>query len=111
MNKAEIAAKNYTVTDCSDLLSAVDEKIRTAYIRGFRRGAAKFSRYQEEPHTNAGKLRAMTDEELADFLAFEQGQIVKKLASKFGFLEHRSLYPTPIEWLSWLQQEASDDEC
>ena len=30
------------------------------------------------PRTRADRIRAMTDEELADFLSFEQGQIVKK---------------------------------
>ncbi len=74
MDKVEIVAKNYTVPDCADLLSAVDKQVRTAYIRGFRRGVAKTSRHQEAQHTNADNILAITDEmQLAVFLASVDG--------------------------------------
>ena len=47
--------------------------------------------YESKPQTNADKIRAMTDEELADWLVMNgNGEDYKT-------------------WLDWLKQEAKDD--
>lgn len=47
--------------------------------------------------TNADRIRAMSDEELAHFLEMKAGRFV-------------SFYPTSAKnWLDWLRQEADDE--
>ena len=47
--------------------------------------------------TNADRIRAMSDEELAHFLEMKAGRFV-------------SFYPTPAKnWLDWLRQETDDE--
>lgn len=53
----------------------------------------------EEPQTNADRIRAMTDEELAVFLAANQGVTAFDGSGK--------LYE---RWLDWLKQEAQAGE-
>lgn len=48
-----------------------------------------------EPQTNADRIRAMTDEELAEFLGEND--------SNFPIGDHKK------KWLEWLKQEASDE--
>ena len=51
-----------------------------------------------KPITNADRIRAMTDEELAHFLEMKAGRFV-------------SFYPTPAKnWLDWLRQEVANDK-
>ena len=48
---------------------------------------------QRKPKTNADRIRAMTDEELADYLRWHDD-----LYSRYG-----------MDWLDWLKQEAKYD--
>lgn len=60
----------------------------------------------EKPMTNGDRIRAMSDEELADVFDHVQGD-----AFLVGIGQRRnSLYPgASISWLDWLKKE-SDDE-
>lgn len=51
---------------------------------------------EPKPLTNADRIRAMTDEEMAHFLEMKAGRYV-------------SFYPSPAKcWLDWLKQEATN---
>lgn len=57
-----------------------------------------------KPQTNADRIRAMSDEELAELLANETYRIAKPCFDAFGFgLEKQVIY---AKRLSWLQQPA-----
>ena len=59
-----------------------------------------------EPMTNADRIRAMTDEELAELLANETYRIAKPCFDAFGYgLEKQIIY---VKRLSWLQQPAEE---
>lgn len=61
---------------------------RDQYDKGFRDGRA----YTPPIRTNADRIRAMTDEEMADYLRW-----------------HNDLYSrNGMDWLDWLKQEAED---
>ena len=61
--------------------------------------------YVTKPLTNADRIRAMTDEELADVFDHVQGD-----AFLVGIGQRKnSLYPgAGISWLDWLKQEVDD---
>lgn len=48
-----------------------------------------------EPLTNADRIRAMTDEELAEY---------------FADMAHEDIYDDPGAWLAWLQQPYKEGE-
>lgn len=59
--------------------------------------------------TNADRIRAMTDEELDNFL----GDIQRDTANYCGGVTETQSYPFPEQrgaWLDWLKQEAKEDE-
>ena len=58
--------------------------------------------------SKADCLRAMTDEELAEFFANKQTDVENEIAEKGGFSDHISTKPTVSEWLDWLKGEAYD---
>ena len=61
------------------------------------RGCFEGSHYKPKPITNADRIRAMTDEELAEFL--------DDIECNCG----RIHYPTTLEsWCDWLKQEADN---
>ena len=56
--------------------------------------------YRTEPITNADRIRAMTDEELAELLANETYRIAKPCFDAFGYgLEKQVIYAKRLEWL------------
>ena len=58
------------------------------------------------PMTNADRIRAMSDEELANFLAEEQYRIADVVFQQCGFgLEKQVIYAQRLEWL---QQPAEE---
>lgn len=57
---------------------------------------ALFSREaKRRVRTNADRIRAMTDEELAEY---------------FADMAHEDIYDDPGAWLAWLQQPYKEDE-
>ena len=63
-----------------------------AEYTAFQRKMEK-QKQQRKPKTNADRIRAMTDEELADYLRWHDD-----LYSRYG-----------MDWLDWLKQEAKYD--
>ena len=61
----------------------------------------------EQKLSNADRIRAMTDEELAEFLAEEQFRIANTVFQTVGYgLEKQVIY---AQRLDWLQQPAEED--
>ena len=61
----------------------------------------------EKPQTNADRIRAMSDEELAELLADETYRIAKPCFDAFGLgLEKQAIY---VKRLDWLQQPAKGE--
>ena len=59
--------------------------------------------YKQKPITNADRIRAMTDEELAEEFIHIQNDIADYFLSK---AEKEPHLPTQLhEWLSWLKRE------
>ena len=59
------------------------------------------------PLTNADRIRAMSDEELAEFLAEEQFRIANVVFQTVGYgLEKQAIY---AQRLGWLQKPAEED--
>lgn len=62
--------------------------------------------------TNAGKIRAMTDEELATLftriMARNNGARLDGIWQEKG-MEENQRYFTRLNWLDWLKQEVSDN--
>ena len=60
-----------------------------------------------KPMTNADRIRAMSDEELAEFLSEEQYRIADIVFQQCGFgLEKKVIYARRLDWL---QQPAEED--
>lgn len=56
--------------------------------------------------TNADKIRAMSDEELAEFLAEEQLRIANIVFQTVGYgLEKQAIYARRLDWLQQLAEE------
>lgn len=55
--------------------------------------------WQPKPKTNADRIRAMSDEELAEYFA----EIGNDASNGISYSEN------PEEWLEWLQQPAEED--
>ena len=60
--------------------------------------------------TNADRIRAMTDEELADFLAGQQLDLVETIYGLFKMPVPDYLAGVKDDALDWLKQEAKDEE-
>lgn len=57
------------------------------------------------PMTNADKIRAMSDEELAEFLAEEQFRIANTVFQTVGYgLEKQAIYARRLDWLQQLYE-------
>ena len=60
----------------------------------------------EQKSSNADRIRAMSDEELAEFLAEEQFRIANVVFQAVGYgLEKQAIY---VRRLDWLQQPAEE---
>lgn len=94
--KIDIVANNYVQYDCLDLLSQTDAAIRMAYIRGFHRGVKKATDSTRLAN-KADLLRSLSDEELADFLAYRLYDIARQINPD-------NPKPTADEWLVWLRE-------
>ena len=60
----------------------------------------------QKPQTNADRIRAMTDEELDQFL----GEVQWDVANYCGGVTQKQEYPVPEQrgaWLDWLKQEVT----
>ena len=63
--------------------------------------------YEFELYTNADRIRAMSDEELAEFLAEEQYRIANVVFQAAGYgLEKQAIYARRLDWL---QKPAEED--
>lgn len=60
--------------------------------------------------TNADRIRAMTDEELADFLAEQQLDLVETIYDLFKMPVPDYLAGVKDDALDWLRQEAEEGE-
>ena len=57
------------------------------------------------PVTNADRIRAMSDEELAEFLAEEQFRIANVVFQTVGYgLEKQAIYARRLDWLQQLYE-------
>lgn len=72
------------------------------------RGCFEGSHYKPKPITNADRIRAMTDEELADFL----WSIGSNPVTGNYYLNGKLLFfcGNGNGWLDWLRQEVEDHE-
>ena len=56
--------------------------------------------------TNGDKIRSMSDDELAEFLAEEQFRIANVVFQKVGYgLEKQAIYARRLDWLQQLAEE------
>ena len=59
-----------------------------------------------KPITNADRLRAMSDEELAEWLVIVERRVVENALSKpFNYTDKQ----LKADWLEWLRQEAENE--
>ena len=59
----------------------------------------------EQKLSNADRIRAMTDEELAEFLAEEQFRIANTVFQTVGYgLEKQAIYARRLDWLQQLYE-------
>jgi hypothetical protein len=65
---------------------------------------------EKKPMTNADRIRAMTDEELAELLADETHRIAKPVFDYFGYgIEKQIVYARRLDWLQQ-PEEGADHE-
>lgn len=64
----------------------------------------------EKKQTNADKIRQMTDEELADFIARQRFSVVNPIADKLGIDVTTAFIVGRKNALDWLKQEVENDE-
>ena len=58
--------------------------------------------------TNADRIRAMTDEELADFIARQQFAVVNSIADRFGIDVTLQFIAGRKNMLGWLKKEVGE---
>lgn len=66
--------------------------------------------------TNADKIRAMTDEELARFMTSIQADVLEKAGKAVGYpgtlVKDSDIVDSEVRWLDLLKQEVTDnDKC
>ena len=95
-------------------MNIADDLVR-AFNDGYEKGKADAEAYllhcgdTDEPQTNADRIRAMTDEELAKWL-----DDISKACYYEGYTKETdepqmSPYPTsPAKWVTWMKQEAGE---
>lgn len=94
-----------TCSKCKNYdISISDEPCRECQ-KAFRRGEGKPNFIASI--TNADRIRAMTDEELANFLALQQIGVVTAIYKAFDEPVPDALTGATEEWLAWLKQEAT----
>lgn len=82
----------------------------TYFIRG--ECTASFCEYRMKKQTNADRIRAMSDEELANWLARTQYANMMEAAEIFGTklpFKEETLKGSEKECLEWLQQPADEE--
>ena len=82
----------------------------TYFIRG--ECTASFCEYRRKKQTNADRIRAMNDEELANWLALTQYVNMMEAAEIFGAqlpFEEETLNGSEQECLQWLKQPAEGE--
>lgn len=62
-----------------------------------------------EPMTNADKLRQMSDDELADFIAMQRFSVVNPIADTLGIDVTTAFIAGRKNALNWLKQEVADE--
>ena len=68
---------------------------------------SEYEKNSKPPRTNAQKIRDMSDEELAEFLAEEQYRIANVVFQAAGYgLEKQAIYARRLDWL---QKPAEED--
>ena len=107
IDKVGIVAENYFKYECDDLAEKEKSLVHTAYIRGFRAGVAKV-RNKKQPTTNADKLRAMSDEELAEWLDYRLSECpwCNPYAPVKPGTDECEMFDCQMCALDWLRQEA-----
>ena len=60
---------------------------------------------KSKPQTNADRIRAMTDKELAEFLLNRDLDIVEKASKSVGFTYKVDREPCLVNVIDWLKQE------
>lgn len=67
----------------------------------------------KKPMTNAGKIRTMTDEELAKFTTSIQADVLEKAGKALGYpgtlVKDSDIADSEVRWLDWLKQETNND--
>lgn len=62
--------------------------------------------------TNADRIRAMTDEELARFMTSIQADVLEKAGKAVGYpgtlVKDSDIADSEVKWLDWLRQEVSE---
>lgn len=70
--------------------------------------AADTCKWATKPLTNADKIRSMTDEELAYFIAKQRFSVVNQIADKLGIDVTMEFIAGQKNALNWLKQEVSE---
>ena len=96
---------------CGGRVRSVSIGWKCESCQGFIDMRGEFHQHKEEPFmppmTNADRIRAMSDEELAEFLAEEQFRIANVVFQTVGYgLEKQAIY---AQRLGWLQKPAEED--
>jgi hypothetical protein len=89
--------------DRDELIKAL-EYDRGQYEKGFADGIA----YKPPVKSRGDSIRAMTDEELAEFMANQQIVIVNAVCAMLNVTAPNLMPETKQEWLDWLKQEADN---
>ncbi len=71
------------------------------------RGCFEGSHYRPKPQTNADRIRAMTDEELAETFSEIADCVVCETRIKADCRPHGGKTPCKTVWMEWLRQEAN----
>ena len=100
IDKVGIAAENYYKAECADLANQEQSLVHIAYVRGFRAGVVKATT-KRKPQTHADAIRAMDDEDLAEFLQEPHCNRISGDDCKNKYLANCTAC-----LLDWLRQEA-----
>lgn len=98
-----------TCPHCGGRVRSVSIGWKCESCKGFIDMRGQFHEHKEEPFmpsmTNADRIRAMRDEELAEFLAEEQFRIENVVFQTVGYgLEKQAIYARRLDWLQQLYE-------
>lgn len=85
-------------------MNCFDCKNRSGFPNGTCPLCHDYDRYEPRAKTNADRIRAMTDEELAGFLASVTNDASEKGLRVKGFMDTRY---SQKSWIDWLKQDVS----